>query len=297
MNDFDRTARRAVRDDPEGHARWWLPNLPAGLRCLPAPLESQCAPRPGEPDRRCDTILELVHEGGLGVPWAVVCELFTASDADALDRLGEYIFRFRRELRHGPHGHDRYRWAGALVFLTGGPEQAGVEDTLPGGDSVLCFAPKVVRLADQDAVATMAAIRENRLSASALAWVPLMAGGVTTECVTEWRAVAETCVELDSRRRELAVMALVFAELTECIEVWRTGLEGFAVLESTLLKRERVESRREMLVHLLRARYKDELPAVVVERIQVEGRPEELDRLAAMAVTADLAAIRAAVGA
>ncbi|MBY0227655.1 MAG: hypothetical protein K2W96_00100 [Gemmataceae bacterium] len=123
-NDFDRAARRAVLDDPAGHTRWLLPHLPVGWRYR-KPLPSQSAPRPGEPDRRCDTIAELVYEGGMAAPWAAVLELFTNPDSEALDRLGEYLFRFRRELRHGPHGKDKYRFAGVLLFLTDGPADGG----------------------------------------------------------------------------------------------------------------------------------------------------------------------------
>ena len=107
-------------------------------------LDSQSAPRPGEPERRCDTIFGLVHEGGLGVPWAAVLEAFTSADADALDRLGEYLFRYRRTLKHGPHGQDRYRWAGVLLFLTGGPESPDVNDEGPEGECELTLRPRVV---------------------------------------------------------------------------------------------------------------------------------------------------------
>jgi hypothetical protein len=48
-----------------------------------------------------------------------VIELFTRADADALDRTGEYLWRFRRELRHGPHGRDKYHFVAAMIFLTG----------------------------------------------------------------------------------------------------------------------------------------------------------------------------------
>src|SRR5262245_29520501 len=114
MNHFDVAARPAVRDDAAAHVGWLFPHLPATLR-YERMLESQSAPRPGEPDRRCDTIAELVHEGGLGEPWAAVIELFTGPDADASDRLLEYVGRFRRELRHGPHGHELPLRRGAAV--------------------------------------------------------------------------------------------------------------------------------------------------------------------------------------
>ena len=94
-------------------------------------LDSQSAPRPGEPDRRCDTILELVHSEGSTHPRAVVIELFTNADADALDRTGEYLWRFRREVRHGPHDRDKYPFVAAMIFLTGRCARERLQPTCP----------------------------------------------------------------------------------------------------------------------------------------------------------------------
>src|ERR1700733_6515088 len=115
---FDQIARYLVKDEPTEFLAWVFPRLEARLR-FSRWLDAQSAPRPGEPDRRCDTIAEVVHREGLSHPRAVVIELFTQADADALDRTGEYLWRFRREVRHGPHGRDKYPFVAAMIFLAG----------------------------------------------------------------------------------------------------------------------------------------------------------------------------------
>src|SRR3954466_1203370 len=98
MNDYDQGGRYEVKAEPDGHAAWLFPRATQSMR-FSRWLDSQSAPRPGEPDRRCDTIAELAHREGLSHPRAVVIELFTGPDPEALDRTGEYLWRFRRILR------------------------------------------------------------------------------------------------------------------------------------------------------------------------------------------------------
>jgi hypothetical protein len=85
VNDFDRAARHAVKASTAGTVRWLFPRLTASVG-YHRWLEAQSAPRPGEPDRRCDTIAELTDDEGLIPPWACVIELFTEPDGDAIDR-------------------------------------------------------------------------------------------------------------------------------------------------------------------------------------------------------------------
>src|SRR5438477_333475 len=75
----------AVQQRPAGAGSWLFPRLARRLR-YGGWLDSQSAPRPGEPDRRCDTIMGLVDEREMAPPWACVIELFTEADADAVDR-------------------------------------------------------------------------------------------------------------------------------------------------------------------------------------------------------------------
>jgi hypothetical protein len=64
MNDFDRAARCAVKECPIATLGWLFPHLQPSVRYR-GWLDAQSAPRPGEPDRRCDTIAELADDEGL----------------------------------------------------------------------------------------------------------------------------------------------------------------------------------------------------------------------------------------
>jgi hypothetical protein len=214
--------------------------------------------------------------------------VFTGPDADALDRLWGYVRQFRRELRHGPHDRDRYPFAAVLLFLTDGPDTAEEEWLLPGGDSHFVGKPRLLRLAHEDAAATMAAIEEGRVAWIVLVWVPLMAGGQSAEAVQTWRRLVQREPDL-ARVRLLASLALVFSELTDSQDVWRTGLEGLAVNESTFIREWRqeglqqglqqgrqegeLEARRDSLLRILRRRFGPALPAEVEQRIgqQTDG--------------------------
>jgi hypothetical protein len=120
MNDFDQGARHAVKLEPDGTKLMLYPRLKPSLKYRRW-LDSQSAPRPGEPDRRCDTIMALIDEEGTTPPHALVVELFTEPDGGALDRAVEYSGRFRGELRHGPGKRDKFLFLVGLVFLTGAP--------------------------------------------------------------------------------------------------------------------------------------------------------------------------------
>jgi len=114
MNVYDQAARFAVKLDADGFLRWLLSGMDADMR-FRGWLDTQTVPMPGDPDRRCDTVAELAHGGGQAPPWAVVLEAQTRPDSDLPDRLLEYLARLRRELRHGPHGRDRYQLGAAEV--------------------------------------------------------------------------------------------------------------------------------------------------------------------------------------
>lgn len=280
MNDFDLAARYALKDAPQAHIRWFLPKLDRCLRFADW-LDSQSAPRPGEPERRCDTIAALHHEEGLCPPWALVLESFTGPDPDAIDRTLEYLGRFRRELRHGPHGHDRYAFAAVLLFLTGTPGDTALDMTLPGEDEVgLRWSPRVVDLQERSALALLNAIEQNEQPPALLVWVPVMKGGQTAEAAARWRALAERLPD-DNRRRTLADLVLIFAQLSDSVAVWRKALEVFNVNESIILREARqaghkkgaAESGRAFLFRFLRKLNQGELPAALQERIDRQDDP------------------------
>ena len=110
MSIYDQAARYAAKLDPDAFLHWLLSGVAPGWK-FASWLDTQTIPFPGESDRRCDTVARLEHADGLAPPWAVVVELQTRNDPALPDRLLEYLVRLRAELRHGPHGRDRYQLA------------------------------------------------------------------------------------------------------------------------------------------------------------------------------------------
>jgi hypothetical protein len=140
-----------------------------------------------------------------GRPWACVAEVFTAPDADAIDRALEYVGRYRNEMRHGPHGKGKFPFLVALVFLTGAVAEPDLDFSLPEQDdevaeaagaeaaeaeeapksdwSRLLFRPRVIRLCEEDGVACLDAAAQNKGDV----WLPLMKGGQTLEAAKRFR--------------------------------------------------------------------------------------------------------------
>ena len=131
INVYDQAARYAVKLDPGGFCRWLLPGLdPAiGFREW---LDTRTLPFPGQPDRTCDTVAALARAGEPSAPWALVIESQAEPDPDMLDRLLEYLARFRREMRQGPERRDKYEVVAAVLNLTGPAQLNLLEMTLPG---------------------------------------------------------------------------------------------------------------------------------------------------------------------
>jgi hypothetical protein len=296
MNTFDQLSRYVAKDDPSGFIRWALPRLADRLR-FARWLDAQNAPRPGDAERRCDTLAELVDAEGTSPPWCLVLEFFTRADPDATDRTLEYAGRYRRDLRHGPQNRDRYQFAAVLVFLTGSAPDA-VEMTLPGQDDVsLCFRPRPLAVAEQDAVATLAAIGENRYGRCVLPWVPLMRGGDRPEVIAAWKEQAER-IEERARRQDYGAVALAFAGLTGFDAVWRKALEGWDVEESHVFnewmaKRE-ARIRRKDILQVVELRFPGSVSSELTAAVERQNDLNELSRWHSVAVTAaDLAGVKA----
>src|SRR5256885_779558 len=115
---FDQAARYAAKLDPPGFCRRLLPDSAADWKFVRW-LDTRTLPFPGEPDRTCDTVAEFAREDERDRPTAVVLEFMTEPRAEALERLGEYLFRARRELRPVPGSGGRYEAVAVLVNLTG----------------------------------------------------------------------------------------------------------------------------------------------------------------------------------
>jgi len=280
MNDFDQGSRFHVKNSPQAHLEWLFPRTARVMRWTRW-LDSQSAPRPGESDRRCDTIAELVHREGLSHPRALVIELFTQADAEALDRTGEYLWRFRRELRHGPHGQDKYPFVAALIFLTGHCAEREVQADLPDEEDVVnTLRPRILELAGQDAVAFLDAVEHNRLSPGLLAWTPLMQGGQKTETAERWAGLSLRLAE--NERSQAASLALIFSDLTDSRPVWKPLLEKITMNESTYLReirtQTRLEERRDVLLRLLRTKLSGDALAKALAQVEKQENLAILSR-------------------
>jgi hypothetical protein len=292
-NVWDQAARYAAKLDAPGYFRWLLHEAVEKLT-FTRWLETQTIPFPGEPDRRCDTVAELHPEDGLGPPWAVIVEFQTEPDPDMADRLLEYTGRLRREIRHGPHGRDRYHVAGLLVNLTGvGPER-DLDMVLPGpakwGTWSRVGGHDLVSL---DAATTLTRIAADEVTAALLPWIPLFGGAGEAAVLAEWVRLAQA-VPNPRRRQDYGRLARFFAELVTWEQAWEKTLENWTMKESKYLKQlldqdraeGRMEGQKNWLLRVLRSKTADPLPADLVAAIEAQGNADELSRWFDLALAA-----------
>jgi hypothetical protein len=290
VNVFDQAARYMVKGDPQGFLRWLLPGLDPDL-AFARWLDTGTIPFPGEPDRRCDTVAELLHKSGLGPPWALVAEFQTRVDAEIFERLLEYLARVRRELRHGPYRRDKYQVGAALVNLTGAGAVTPLEMVLPGQAGVeLRWTVKVRNLRDEDAAGALAAVEAGEASTFVLPWVPLMKGGADGQIQQKWKELALR--ETDHRRRaDCGSLALIFADLAQRRDTWAAVLEEWDMEESQVVTDWQAKALqkmlREKLTKLLRTRFGAELPEQVLTIVQGENKVDRLSRWMDAAIECD----------
>jgi hypothetical protein len=290
MNVYDQAARFAAKLDPGGFLRWLLAGFDPDLT-FTRWLETQTIPFPGEPDRRCDTVAELVPASGLAPPWAAIIEFQTRPDTEMPYRLLEYLGRLGRELRHGPHGRDRYQLAAAVVNLTGTGVVVSVEMVLPGeAGPELRFRPRARNLREVSAAETLAGIASGAIARCLLPWVPLMDGGDTTESLAEWKRLAAP--ETNRRlRAEYGGLALQFAELAGCRVEWDKLLEDWNMEESQVvaewMAKGLAKGRREDLLRILSLRFPGPLPSEMIAVIQSESDAGRLSHWLDEAVRCD----------
>ncbi len=302
VNVYDQCARYAVKLDPAGFLRWLLAGVDLAFTRW---LDTQTIPFPGGPDRRCDTVAEMEPLSHPGPLWALVLELQSEPDPDILDRMMEYMGRLRQELRHGPHDHDRYLAAAAVVNLSGPPPNDTLDMRMPGaGDQGMRWRVRALSMATVDAPGLLAQVGAGAVSRCLLPWVPLMRGAKEATMIPEWRRLAET--EPDVRRRAtFGELALYFAEVADRRPLWAKGLEGWNVKQSQLYEERKAEGRaegraegleeglevgrafvRKTLLQLLQARFGQPVPTEVAERIRLQRDQEQLSRWLELAVTA-----------
>lgn len=285
MAEFDQAARFAVKLDPAGFLRWLFPGLDPDL-LFTRWSETQTIPFPGQPDRRCDTVAELTRSSGLAPSWMLILELQTEPDADIVERLLEYMARARRELRYGPHGRDKYLAALAVLNLTGPPPHSSLDMILPGSTGVAFRCQtRGLTFAQVDAGQTLSDTRAGQTARCMLPWVPLMQGGDRAETVTLWKETADREAE-QHVRTSYAGLALVFADLANCLLVWRQGLEGWNMRKSRIVEEWREEGRQEgrieafryLLSQKLQKRFPGMSSPAILAAVQAQTNTDDLIR-------------------
>jgi hypothetical protein len=234
----------------------------------------------------------------------VVVEFMSEPRGDTLERLAEYGLRLRRELPYQTNPLVKYDVIGVLVNLTD-KEQADPWESRPPDCGGLGQQIKVgvLTLGREDAGRTLASVAAGTVSRAMLPWVLLMAGGGEVATVAEWKRVAEG--EPDARKRvDYGGLAVVFAELVGCQDVWKKGLEGWNVRRSIVVQeweaegeaRGKLNTTRANLHRDLQLRFGPDLPADLVQAVEGQADQATLDRWFDLAVTAGLEQVRSEFG-
>jgi hypothetical protein len=241
-----------------------------------------------------------------------------------LDRLLEYVARLRRELRCGPHRRDKYQVVAAVVNLTGAPQGDTLEMSLPGLTSPIVRIQAVTRtMRDEDAALTLDRIAAGEVSRCLLSWISLMRGGSEPGIIKRWQQIASQEPN-DQHRATYGALVTLFAELTDCAAVWKSGLEGWNMRESTIVAEWKTEGRaegkaeglaegiakgmaegraegvvqgeRRALLTVLGQKFGSPIPAGVASAIEAQAGPDVLGHWLGLAITAEsLEAFHAAI--
>ena len=187
MGMFDLAARRTAKRVPLGFFQWLMPRLDSTL-AFAGWLDARTVPPPVETELTCDALAEFIHADRPHEPWIIVAEFQTEPRADDLERLLEYMLRFRRERRPAADPRLKYQVGGVLLNLTGPLQPDALAMLLPGMPE-FGLNGRVLRLAlrEEDAAATLVRIASGELHQCVLPWVPLMRGGGEPGIIEEWK--------------------------------------------------------------------------------------------------------------
>jgi hypothetical protein len=275
MNVYDQAEHEAILLEPQGQLRWFLAGLDPDLG-FARWLQTQSSGTPGDKERRADLVAEFVSRSGTQAPWACLVEAQGQQQTDLLLRALEYLARLGQELRHGPHGRDRYLMMALILNLAEYVEEDTLNWTPPvsGKAKGLNWHLWVWNLLGESASATLDAIESGAAHRCILVWVSLMKEAAEPELIQRWRRLAEQ--EPDPiLRASYAALALVFAEKVGREEVWRKELEGFNVQESKIVKEWQEQARkvtkREDVLRLLQVRFTQPLPTEVTTAIEQQN--------------------------
>src|SRR5436309_98277 len=97
---------------------------------IPEPPFQQTKARAERGNRTVDA--ELVSRSGTQPPWACLVEPQGQWEGSFLTRLLQYLLLLHDELRHGPHGQDRYLMMAGIVNVCEQPLQSALKWLPPG---------------------------------------------------------------------------------------------------------------------------------------------------------------------
>ena len=209
MAQIDQAARYLIKRDPLAFVRWVALGI-LSRWSFRGFMDTSTMAFPGEPDRVCDTIAEFIRQGENWRRLLLDAEAQTEPHPDMLERLGEYAYRLRRELRFGPHKKHKYAVLSVLLNLTGKAQSRELDMTFDELDGVGAkLVVVVLTLREESAAETLARIARGELDRPVLPWIALMHGAGQPSIIKEWKRLAEQ--EPDSRwRSDLGALALIF---------------------------------------------------------------------------------------
>src|SRR5690349_1368178 len=95
-------------------------------------LDARTVPQMPEGELTCDALAEFATAGRPEEPWIFVTEFQTEPTEDDLERVLEYMLRFRRERRPSSDRRLKYQVGGLLLNLTGPRQPDGLTMPIPG---------------------------------------------------------------------------------------------------------------------------------------------------------------------
>ena len=138
-------------------------------------------------------------------------------------------------------------------------------------------------------------LRAAAWSRAVLPWLPLMTGGAEPGIIERWKKLAED--EPNHRQKAIyASLALTFASAAGRETIWKKALEGWNVIESSVVNEWKAEQAAVMLVAVLETKF-GTVPPELDATIRKTMDPKKLQTWNTQAATAaTLDEFRAAAG-
>ena len=273
MGVYDQCARYAARSDPEAVVQRLLRSTMSNLVFVDW-FDTRSLPKPDSPERIADLIAILDNSQRPNARWLIVFEFQSKPNRDKIYVLAEQSGMLLGRARYGENKNIPWNVSGAYVHLTGRPEVARIDSTLPDGSGNR-YVPLVWNLEDDDAVETLERVADGRMSWGMLFWIPLMRRGSDLNVIGHWKDLVAG-LPAKRIRGDLNTVVTFFAELAGNALVWKKQLKGETMTESPILNELIRESNAEtelrtvraVLLDLLKVRFEIAIPEDVVSAIE-----------------------------